>query len=49
MYKRHSFNFGKNLEDLYPKDSLLTWVMGDLDNVVLYDNDKQEERRSRMK
>lgn len=47
MYKRHVFHSGKNLEELYPKDSLSTRVMDDLDTMVAYNNDKQEQRKSR--
>lgn len=47
MYQRHVFDYGKNLEEIYPKDSLPSWLMNDLDTVVVYNNDNQEQRRSR--
>lgn len=47
MYKRHVFNSAENLEELHPKDSLPTWGMDDLDAMVVYDNDKQGQRRLR--
>lgn len=47
MYIRHVFNYGKNLGEIYPEDSVPSWMMDDLDTVVSYNNDKQEQRNSR--